>query len=238
MGTGSLNALVGVNGIIYDFGEVNVASIMGDVALIFTSETEMMLADVTGVFTEKMRGELDESCRLCAVTDEAIYFCNGSEYFLYDRKLGKIVEHTGHIFKGVGSVKWENGVIVSYTEGVSYYFKSIVDKSKEVYETEDNKYVFTYFSQDGFEHNWKKSQQYSTAEEAIAASDAYRGVGKEEYFVTQENKKPIACFGNQYGEFTTVIRFYKKGVYYDEIIYLGEDWFACRFGEVWYLVQP
>jgi len=238
LGTGTSAALVGVNGIIYDFGEVGIAGVIGDVAMIFTSETEMMFADINGAFTEKIYVENNGTCELRAVTDEAIYFSDGGNGHLYDRKLGKIVEHTGNIFKGVGTVKWENGVIVSYETGVAYYFKSIVDKSKEVYETKDNKYVFTYYYKDGFEPGFRISQQYSTAEEAIAASDAYRGVGKEEYFVTRENGYPIACFGYQHGEFTTVIRYYKKGVCYDEIVYLGEDCFACRFGEVWYLVQP
>ena len=50
--------------------------------------------------------------------------------------------------------------------------------------------------------------------------------------------KPAVVYGNESKGFTPVIQFGNNNLPYDEIIDLGEDYYACRFNETWYLVHP
>ncbi len=235
LSVGELTALAGENGFIFEFGEYHVQDIYKDVAIVFTSENEMAFADVNGIFTEKLNGyRKDEDCELLAVTDEAIYYCDGGYYHLYDRQLEKIAEHTGSVnshFVGYGLayhgiVSWENGAILADGWEKSYYYKSFSDDV--VLQTKDNKYLLT--------SDVENPSFYSTKEEALAAYKATSSPAH--YFISEENGKPIGCYVDTDKNITTVIKYYKNGVYYDEIVYIGEDYFACRFSDVWYLVHP
>ena len=53
-----------------------------------------------------------------------------------------------------------------------------------------------------------------------------------------ENYDTVVVFNAADGTSQNIKMYYKNGFYYNEIVYLGEDWFAGRFGETWYLVQP
>lgn len=221
---GDMTGLVGINGLIFDLGEYNVKDAYGKYAMLRTQENEVFFTDASKNFTNKVRYAPSEYDSIFTITDDVIHYSTGN-YYIYEFE-------SGETYKTLASsiVEWEKGILLY--NGKYYKEHGNVD-GYHYYKTPDGLYgIYDY-------HKGNITEaKYTTAEAALEAYKATFAC----YYISEENGKPIVVYdydGNLYankGEEEIVIRYYKNKIYYDEIVDLGEGYFACRINETWYLV--
>lgn len=241
---GEMSALAGPNGIIFNLSATRsyarYASAVGNYVLVCEYDysvnvNKYAIADINGNVSDFVTGRNDSFGRLVVKNGIAVAY-GDFDCFYYDITTGQTYYTDGyHRFSDwfshyefpdgrclLGDGTWCLGV--EGQDVTNYRGDYSRSPGFGIYQALDGKYGLC------FRGTPYTDAVYNSAEEVWENYGYYK--------IEQIAGKPAVVYGNESKGFAPVIQFGKNNLPYDEIIDLGEDYYACRFNETWYLVHP
>lgn len=237
---GTQKALAGENGVVTNLGEYSFLNpslgeyISGDYALVYNGE-QYALADATGVVSDFFSSQYTPRLAIGTTT----YVHNGVAMATADTWIPWAV-----VFDAKHS---ETYIPVSGTQNAGYallsdgtYFLMDGIHCENFSSVGNGYYVFSVDGKYGIGQdvsNWYTPFTWELLMEPSCDSPEEAIATYGYYMIGTENGKPVVLFGNPVAGFTSVIKYFKNNMYFDEIKDVGEGYYACRFNETWYLLH-
>lgn len=230
---GDNQGVAGLNGEIIPPSSYTHLAIINDGYISMMKDGASYIADSTGVLFP-----LNAARPSYAIAFADGYFWGGTRGIVFDATGQQLPDVNDHILGKHGVLEYKSKneatgeknyyyVVNGHTYGP--YTETTCNAGPQatfyVFAVKNENGIWDYINTDG-EHG----TGYATKEEAL-------GAGDEKFYSIVKNQagKPYVGLGNKTIGYTPVIEFYKNNLNYDEIKYIGEGYYACRFNTTWYL---
>ena len=216
-------ALAGPDGVIYPLGRYGGYSVCGDVALLTAGEN-YALADRNGILCDCVATNWENRAELVLVCDAlAVVRCDGGELVLFERETGMGSAALEYDW----GYSWDEGCVLR--SGVRCVNVEEWYGTYTAFETEDG----TFGLADRY-GNVLLPAQYDSGTEALNTYEFQDG-----YYIVEEQGYPVLYYGDPDTWSTTAVLAPGQGEHtYEEIVSVGEGYFACRCDGRWYLIHP
>ncbi len=226
---GTMCALAGTNGIIFDLGEyLEFGFCYGDYA-IGKRDGALDIVDVTGDVLVSVEGNFEiyasrdkNLIRFGYVQHKNTGFIRLEYNFAYDTVSKQVLKGVKGLISGYNyATYYANEEKCFLADGTEVAEVTFIDNSC-IYKSLDGKYG-------GYYTNVPSAAVYDTLEAAAKGDSA-----KLFYTLAEENGKPVVKYGDD-----VVIQYYKAPFYYDNITELGyNNYYICTFNNVNYIIHP